>query len=36
MSYYMAAEGIFEDPEEARVWARPAFDAALRSRKHVK
>jgi len=36
MSYYMAPEGIFDDPEEAKVWASLAFDAALRSRKPVK
>jgi len=36
MSYYMAAEEIFDDPEEARVWASLAFDGALRSRNPVK
>lgn len=36
MSYYMAPEEIFDDPEEAKVWASLAFDAALRSRKPVK
>jgi DNA transformation protein len=36
MSYYMAPEEIFDDPEEAKVWANLAFDAALRSRKPVK
>lgn len=33
MSYYMAPEVIFDDPDEARVWANRAFEAALRSRK---
>jgi len=32
MSYCMAPESIFDDPEEARVWAVRAFDAALRAR----
>jgi DNA transformation protein len=36
MSYYMAPEEIFDDPEEAKVWASLAFDAALRSRKPAK
>jgi len=36
MSYYMAAEEIFDDPAEAKVWASLAFDAALRSRNPVK
>ncbi|KHF24648.1 TfoX/Sxy family protein [Solemya velum gill symbiont] len=33
MSYYMAPEEIFDDPNEAREWATRAFDAALRARK---
>jgi DNA transformation protein len=33
MSYYMAPEEIFDDPEAARLWATRAFEAALRSRK---
>ncbi len=33
MSYYMAPESIFEDPEQAKEWATLAFDAALRARK---
>lgn len=33
MSYYLAPEAIFDDPEQAREWAVMAFDAALRSRK---
>ena len=33
MSYYMAPEEIFDDPEKAREWASRAFEAALRSRK---
>ena len=36
MSYYMAPEEIYDDPEEARIWAGRAFDAALRSRKPAK
>ena len=33
MSYHLAPESIFEDPDEARHWGRLAHDAALRSRK---
>lgn len=33
MSYYMAPEEIFDDPDLAREWAVRAFEAALRSRK---
>lgn len=33
MSYYLAPEAIFDDPEAANLWARRAYDAALRSRK---
>lgn len=33
MSYYMAPEEIFDDPETARAWAALAFEAALRGRK---
>lgn len=33
MSYYQAPEEIFDDPDVARIWARHAFDAALRSKK---
>jgi len=33
LSYYQAPEEIFDDPDEARVWATRAFEAALRSRK---
>ncbi len=33
MSYYMAPESIFENPEQAKEWAALAFDAALRARK---
>lgn len=31
LSYYQAPEEIFEDFEQAKVWARCAYDAALRS-----
>jgi DNA transformation protein len=33
MSYFRAPESVFEDPEQARDWARRAFAAALRGRK---
>ena len=33
MSYYMASEEIYDDPELAKEWAELAFDAALRGRK---
>ena len=36
MSYYTAPEEIFDDPEVARVWARHAYEAALRSKKPAK
>lgn len=36
MSYYMAPEDIFDDPEEARIWAVRSYEAAVRSRKSVK
>lgn len=36
MSYYMAPEDIFDDPEEARIWAVRSYEAAVRSRKPVK
>ena len=32
MSYYMAPDTIFDDPENAREWAVRAFEAALRAR----
>lgn len=32
MSYYQAPEEIMEDPEQAAIWARRSFEAALRSR----
>lgn len=31
MSYYAAPEEIFDDPDQARLWAEIAFDAALRT-----
>lgn len=31
LSYYQAPEEVLEDPHEAALWARLAFDAALRS-----
>ena len=33
MSYYLAPEEIYDDPEIAKEWAVKAFEAALRSRK---
>lgn len=33
VSYYMAPEEIFDDPELAKEWAIRAFESALRSRK---
>lgn len=36
MSYFMAPEEIFDDPEAAERWASLAYDAALRSRKPEK
>ena len=33
MSYYLAPDEIFDDPESAREWAVRAFEAALRGRK---
>lgn len=32
MSYYLAPEEILENPEEALIWARRAYDAALRAK----
>ena len=36
MSYYMAPEDIFDDPEEAKVWADRSYAAAVRSSKPKK
>lgn len=36
LSYYMAPEEIFDDPEEAKVWAARSYAAALRSHKPKK
>ena len=36
MSYYMAPEDIFDDPEEAKVWADRSYAAAVRSKKPKK
>lgn len=33
MSYYLAPPEIMEDREQAAIWARKAYDAALRSRR---
>jgi DNA transformation protein and related proteins len=36
MSYYRAPAGIMEDREEAAMWARRSFEAALRSQRSKK
>jgi len=33
MSYYQAPDVIMDDPEQAAIWARRSFEAALRSRR---
>lgn len=33
MSYQLAPEAIYDDPDEAREWALKAYDAALRNKK---
>ena len=33
MSYYLAPDSMMDDPEEAVIWARRAYDAALASAK---
>lgn len=33
MSYFLAPEEIFDDPDEAKRWAALAFDAACRAKK---
>ncbi len=36
MSYFMAPEDIFDDPEEAKIWADRSYAAAVRSSKPKK
>lgn len=36
MSYFMAPEEIFDDPEEAKIWADRSYAAAVRSSKPKK
>ena len=36
MSYFMAPEEIYENPEEAKMWAERAYAAAVRSRSKSK
>ena len=36
MSYYLAPEEILDDPQEAAIWARRAYDVALRSKAKIK
>lgn len=31
MSYYIAPEEIFDDPQEAKLWAQRAYEAAIRA-----
>lgn len=33
MSYFLAPEEIYDDPDVARIWAQHAYDAARRSKK---
>ena len=35
MSYYLAPDEILDDPQEAAVWARRAYEVALRSKAKV-
>lgn len=35
MSYYLAPEEIFDDPQEAAIWARRAYAVAVRSKAQV-
>jgi len=32
MSYYLAPDDVLEDPEQAAIWARRSYEAALRAR----
>ena len=34
LSYYTAPESLFEDPDEALLWGRRSFSAALRNKRH--
>ncbi len=36
MSYYLAPDEIFDDPEEATIWARRALEAASRAKPKVR
>jgi len=36
MSYFMTPEDIFDDLEEAKIWAGRSYEAAVRSKKPVK
>lgn len=36
MSFYMAPEEIFDDPEEAKYWAGISYEAAMRSRTRMR
>jgi len=35
MSYYLAPEEIYDDPDVAKKWAQYAYEAALRSRRRL-
>ena len=34
MSYYLAPEEFFDEPEVAKIWAARAYEAAIRSKQH--
>jgi DNA transformation protein len=36
MSYYLAPVDIFDDPEEAAMWARRSFEVAFRTKKKTR
>jgi DNA transformation protein len=36
MSYFMAPDDLFDDPEEAKIWAERSYAAAVRSKKPKK
>jgi len=36
MSYYLAPEEIFDNPEDAALWARRAYEVALRAKRKSK
>jgi len=36
MSYYLAPEEIYDDPEVATVWAKRSFEVAYKAKQHTK